>query len=162
MARPSKYNWEVIKSAYEKGFSKEEIVKKFKIPIAILTNRINKDKWVVKCDVTSDINEFNANVNKIAQNYSEHKEIEDLFVDRINTQALDNELIANNRKLAKMLQGVIVTERSKINLGNIKSVSSTLKDIESIANPQASRPQLEVNNANLNTQPTQINIIKDV
>ena len=58
-----------------------------------------------------------------------HDEINDIIVNKINTQILDNELISNNRKLAKMLQGVIVNERQKINIGNIKQVSSTLKDI---------------------------------
>ena len=47
-----------------------------------------------------------------------------------------------------MLQGVIVNERQKINIGNIKQVSSTLKDIETIANPQASRIDTIINNTN--------------
>ncbi len=64
---------------------------------------------------------------------------------KINTMEQDNELISNNRKLAKMLQGVIVSSRNEINLNNIKNVSGVLKDIESIANPTV---KTEINNTN--------------
>lgn len=44
MARTSKYNWDSISGdVYEKGFNKDEIVKKFKVSKAILTNKINSE-----------------------------------------------------------------------------------------------------------------------
>lgn len=147
MARPSKYNWEAIKDGYEKGLSPDELSKKFKATTKHINDKARLDKWQVNSDINNDINEFIATSQKLANN-STHDEINDIIVNKINTQILDNELISNNRKLAKMLQGVIVNERQKINIGNIKQVSSTLKDIETIANPQANRVDTIINNTN--------------
>ena len=147
MARPSKYNWDAIKDGYEKGLSPDELSKKFKATTKHINDKARLDKWQVNSDINNDINEFIATSQKLANN-SIHDEINDIIVNKINTQILDNELISNNRKLAKMLQGVIVNERQKINIGNIKQVSSTLKDIETIANPQASRIDTIINNTN--------------
>lgn len=147
MARPSKYNWEAIKDGYEKGLSPDELSKKFKATTKHINDKARLDKWQVNSDINNDINEFIATSQKLANN-SIHDEINDIIVNKINTQILDNELISNNRKLAKMLQGVIVNERQKINIGNIKQVSSTLKDIETIANPQANRIDTIINNTN--------------
>ena len=142
MARPSKYNWEAIQVAFEGGFTKDEICSKFKVAKATLTNKINKDLWIVKSDVTADIEGIGAKLNAVAQNYTKHPEIEDMFIARINTIEEDNEIMSNNRKIAKMLQSVIVKQRNDIDLTNIKAVSGTLKDIESIANPQASKVEI--------------------
>lgn len=147
MARPSKYNWDAIKEGYEKGLSPDELSKKFKATTKHINDKARLDKWQVNSDINNDINEFIATSQKLTNN-SIHDEINDIIVNKINTQILDNELISNNRKLAKMLQGVIVNERQKINIGNIKQVSSTLKDIETIANPQASRIDTIINNTN--------------
>lgn len=147
MARPSKYNWDAIKEGYEKGLSPDELSKKFKATTKHINDKARLDKWQVNSDINNDINEFIATSQKLANN-SMHDEINDIIVNKINTQILDNELISNNRKLAKMLQGVIVNERQKINIGNIKQVSSTLKDIETIANPQANRVDTIINNTN--------------
>lgn len=152
MARPSKYNWDAIKDGYEKGLSSDELSKKFKATTKHINDKARLDKWQVNSDINNDINEFIATSQKLANN-SMHDEINDIIVNKINTQILDNELISNNRKLAKMLQGVIVNERQKINIGNIKQVSSTLKDIETIANPQANRIDTIINNTNA----TQVN-----
>lgn len=147
MARPSKYNWESIQEAYEGGIDKDEIANKFKIPKKLLGNRIAEKQWEVKGHLRADIDEFSATWHKTAQNLEKLSiPVQEIMIDKINTQLLDNELIENNRKLAKMLQGVIVTNRGGISLQNIKSVSGVLRDIESIANPQASK--IEINNSN--------------
>jgi len=143
--RPSKYNWESIKVAYESGFEKDEIVKKFKVSKAILTNKINKERWAIKCDVTADINELNATSHKITQNYTKDEKVAEMFIDRVNTIADDNELMQGTRKISKLLLSVIAQNKNEINLKNIKTVSSTLKDIENIANP---RPDTVINNTN--------------
>ena len=148
MARPSKYNWEAIKEGFEKGLSAEDLSKKFKATIKHINDKARMDKWQVNSYINNDISEFIATSQKLANN-SNHDEINDIIVDKINTQILDNELISNNRKLAKMIQGVIIKERQKINIGNIKQVSSTLKDIESIANPS---PNTLIQNNNANVQ----------
>lgn len=74
---------------------------------------------------------------------------------KLDTMEQDNELMGNNRKIAKMLQGIIVSNRNAINLQNIKNVSGVIKDIESIANP---RPESQVNIQNTNAVQNNIEI----
>jgi len=147
MARPSKYNWEAIKEAFEHGFDRDEICAKYKITPKILSNRINQEKWVVKGTTKADIIGLSEQVHKTAQNITKlHPENQDLASEVFSTRSEDEELMTNNRKISKLLQSVIIQNRNDINLKNIKSVSSTLKDIESIANP---RPEVAIQN---NTQ----------
>jgi hypothetical protein len=83
----------------------------------------------------------------MAQNIEKlHPINQELMIKNLDTLEQDNELIGNNRKIAKMLQGVIVANRQDINLRNIRNVSGVMKDIESIANPQANRQDITVNN----------------
>ena len=135
LARPEKYNWTVIKEAFESGFSRDEIMAKFVISKKLLTDKINAQKWVVKSDVNTVVNELKAQSLLIADNYSKHPEIEELFIAKLNTQKEDNELIGNNRKIAKLLQSVIVQQKNSINLTNIRNVSGVIRDIETMANP---------------------------
>lgn len=143
MARPSKYNWNDIKLAYEGGLDKTDICKKFFITKKLLSNKINKELWEVKGDINAQISEFKEVVKGISLN---PESIQEMIIEKINTQVEDNELISNNRKLAKLLQSVIVSNKSHINLNNIKSVAGTLKDIESIANPNINQTAVQVNN----------------
>lgn len=159
MARPSKYNWEDIKLAYEGGLDKPDIEKKYGVTNKTLTNKINKELWEVKGTIKAQINEFEEAVRGIAQN---PESIQELIIEKINTQSLDNELINNNRKLAKLLQSVIVSNKTNINLNNIKSVAGTLKDIENIANPTANRTDIQINNTNAQQNNTQIKTIDDI
>jgi len=136
MARPSKYNWEAIKEAYEGGFEKEDIVKKHKVPRKLLSNKIRDDQWTVKGHISDEISEFYANTHKTTQNISKlHPENQEMVINKINTMQQDNELMEGTRKISKLLLSVIAQNRNEITLKNIKQVSSTLKDIESIANP---------------------------
>lgn len=138
MARPSKYNWTSIQEAYEKGFDKDEICKKFNIPKSHLTNKINSEKWVVLCDVNAHVDELNATSHKIAQNYTQNPDIAEMFEEKISTMIEDNELIGNNRKLLKAFQGLIgqgVRGGIYKTASDIKSGVSSIKDIEAIANP---------------------------
>lgn len=147
MARPSKYDWEGIKEAYEGGLDKADICKRYQLPSKLLGNKILTDKWVIKGNLKADVDEFYAQTHKMAQNIAElHPINQELMIKKLDTLEQDNELIGNNRKIAKMLQGVIVANRQDINLGNIRNVSGVIKDIESIANPQSSK--VEINNAN--------------
>ena len=163
MARPSKYNWEAIKEAYEGGIDKADIIKKYKIDHKQLSNKVSLENWVVKGHLKAEIEGFYENVHKTAQNLDNlHPDNQDILIEKLNTLEQDNELIGNNRKIAKMLQGVIVSNRNAINLQNIKNVSGVLKDIESMANPSPNT-LIQNNNANVqeNNMPMQINIIRD-
>ena len=64
---------------------------------------------------------------------------------RIKTDIIDGELIEGNRLIAKKLQEIFLENPSNINLKNVKTISSTIKDIESIANP---KPETYINNSN--------------
>ena len=137
MARPSKYNWEAIKEAYEMGFDRDEICKKHRITPKQLSNKISEQNWAVKGTIKSDLKGLSEEVLKHSDNITKlHPANQDLALDVFNTTTQDQELMTNNRKIAKLLQSVIVSSRNEINLKNIKTVSSTLKDIESIANPK--------------------------
>jgi len=157
MARPSKYDWNSIREAYEKGFSKDDIVRKFKIQKSILTNKINKEKWVVLCDVNSDIHELNAKSHQIAQNYTQNEKVSEMFIEKINTIIDDNELVSNNRKLLKAFQGIIgkgIREDKFSTPAEIKAGVSAIRDIESVASPIKS--DIRVQNNIQNNQITEV------
>ena len=161
MARPSKYDWEAIREAYEGGFDRDEICRKYRITPKILSNKINGEKWEIKGNIKADIEGFNEQVHKTSQNLQNlHQTNQELFIEKVNTQQEDNELMQGTRKISKLLLSIIAQNRNEINLKNIKTVSSTLRDIESIANP---KPEAVINNANMqqNNTPTQINIMRD-
>jgi len=154
MARPQKYNWESIREAYEKGFTKDEIVKKFRVPKNILTNKINLEKWCVLCSVDDDIEGISAKLREVTHKYSQNKFIEEMLEERINTVALDNELIGSNRGLLKSFQKLIgdgIKDGIYDNPQNIKAGVSAIKDIEAVANPSTQKTEVNVN------QTTQVN-----
>jgi hypothetical protein len=136
MARPVKYNWEGIKEAYCGGLDRTDILRKFRVDTKTLSNKINTEKWVITGEIKAELDGFYEHSHKTAQNIEKLlPEVQELVVMKINTMEQDNELISNNRKIAKMLQGIIVSNRNEINLNNIRNVSGVMKDIEQIANP---------------------------
>ena len=66
MARPSKYNWEAIKEAYEGGIDKQDIVKKYKIDNKQLLNKIYNENWNIE-KAKKDTDEIISIVNEIIQ-----------------------------------------------------------------------------------------------
>ena len=146
MARPSKYNWDAIKEAYEGGLDKQDIIKKYKLDNKQLSNKINNENWIVKGHLKAEVDGFYETIHKTAQNIEKlHPQNQEILIERLNTLEQDNELIGNNRKIAKMLQGIIVNNRTSINLQNIKSVSGVIRDIEAIANPQSNKQEVNIN-----------------
>jgi len=158
VARPSKYDWEGIREAYEGGLDKADICKRYQLPSKLLGNKVLTDKWVIKGNLKADVEGFYAETHKMAQNIEKlHPINQELMIKKLDTLEQDNELIGNNRKIAKMLQGVIVANRQDINLGNIRNVSGVMKDIESIANPQANKIEVNTQNNQLtNVEPPKI------
>ena len=147
MARPSKYNWEAIREAYENGFDRTEIIKKFKIDSKLLSNRLNQEKWEVKGNLKAELHGLSENINSASLNITKLKnsDVQDLAVEVFSTMTEDRELMTNNRKIAKLLQSIIVANRQNINLQNINNVANTIKSIENIANP---KPETVINNTN--------------
>ena len=146
MARPSKYNWEAIQEAFENGFDRDEICKKYNLSAKQLSNKINQLKWVVKGTAKSDILGLSEQVHKTAQNITKlHPENQELASEIFTTQSEDEALMTNNRKIGKLLQSVIIQNRNDINLKNIKNVSGVLRDIEAIANPVKPQTAIQIN-----------------
>jgi hypothetical protein len=162
MPRPSKYNWEAIKEAYEGGLDVKDISNKFNLEVKKINERAKLKKWIVKDLINNDINEFKTTIKKTVENGIKHQDVEEMFYDKINTIIEDNEIIGNNRKLAKAFQGLILSGvRSKTmfkTAQDIKSGVSSLKDIESMSNPSVSN-KVEFNNANMQQNNTQIEIV---
>ncbi|MEA2037250.1 MAG: hypothetical protein U9O94_07085 [Nanoarchaeota archaeon] len=158
----ARYDWEAIEIAYKKGIDIDVISKKYGVVRKTLQNKIYSKKWEVNTaelgNINHDIEALGHSLGKLNGHTQNDPILESIVVERISTIEEDNGLILNNRKLSKMLQGVIVAERKNIDLSNIKAVSGTLKDIESIANPQASR--LEISNNNVQQSTTEIEVTK--
>ena len=72
------------------------------------------------------------------------------FVMRVETILEDNKLIQNNRKLLVAVQSIIGRElrSNKINASNVKSITGAILDIEKVANPQASKQEINIQNTN--------------
>ena len=149
MARPSKYNWEAIKEAYEGGIDKDSIVKKFKVQKKLLNNKISENKWQVKGHIDSDIKGFSDSLGALAQNGTKHPEIADIIADKINTQLEDNKIIKGNRKLFSAFQGIIgqgIRQGLYKTASDISQGVNAVSRIESSVNPQSNRT--EINNTN--------------
>ena len=152
MARPSKYNWEAIQKSYEDGFDINKLCDMYSIEKKTIQNRISSEKWEVTGNINTDINEFKDSLGKIAGYVSQNDEIKNNeIVLRVNTILEDNELITNNRKILKAFQGKIIAglkNGAYEKPNEIKAGTSALKDIEAIANPQANKQEINIQNTN--------------
>ena len=150
MARPTKYNWEAIKEAYIQGADIEDICRKYKIAKKTLQNKIYELRWEVKGNIDADINEFKAVLGKVTEKAQNNPETTDIYLEKIVTVLEDNKLIQNNRKLLSAVQGIIGQElrNNKINASNVKSITGAILDIEKVANPQASKQEINIQNSN--------------
>ena len=159
MARPSKYDWETIEPMLRAGRTPKYINEKFGVPFNAISNFVKKNNIRVNevvNEVTNSIdrgvesikNGINEVVNEVNEPDEVKKEMLDIVNEKIDTLIVDNKIIDRNRQIATYLQGVIIKEKNNINLKNIKNVSGVLKDIESIANPQASKADINIQNTN--------------
>ena len=150
--RPSKYNWEAIKKSYEDGFTVDKLCDMYNIEKKTIQNRISREKWEVTGNINSDINEFKDSLGKITEYVSQNDEIKNNeIILRVNTILEDNELMINNRKILKAFQGKIIAglkNGAYEKPNDIKAGTSALKDIEAIANPQASKQEINIQNSN--------------
>ncbi|MEA3330625.1 MAG: hypothetical protein U9Q29_02905 [Campylobacterota bacterium] len=159
MARPSKYDWDSVKKAYEDGISQEVISKKYGVAKKTLANKVSSGKWEVMGGLNTHIDEFRDSLDNISRNTQNDPIKQEIAIDKIGTILEDNDLISNDRKLLKAFQGLIgrgikdgIYETSQ----DIKAGVSSVKDIESIANPQASKTEIRVNTQINNDAPKTI------
>ena len=150
MARPIKYDWTSIEKAYIQGADIEDICKKYKIAKKTLQNKIYEFKWEIKGNINADVNEFKAVLGKVTETAINNPETTDIYIQKIVTVLEDNKLIQNNRKLMSAVQGIIGQEirLNKINASNVKSITGAILDIEKVANPQANKQEINIQNTN--------------
>ena len=147
MARPLKYNWGAIEKAYIQGAEVKDICKQYNITKKTLQNKIYEKKWEMTGNINSDVNEFKAVLGKVTEAALNNPETTDIYIEKITTVLEDNKLIRNNRKLASAVHAILGQEikNKKVNVNNVRNVTGALKDIESMANPQSNRTEVNVN-----------------
>lgn len=153
MAKPiSKNTWEEIRADFESGMSQADIRKKYNIGAGTLGNKIKRDGWRLSHEQTAIVSEFKDASVKMSESFHNANEMQRKeLTERVQTILEDNELIQNNRKLLKAFQGKIMNglrSNAYEKPQDIKAGVSSLKDIEAIANPQASKQEINVNNTN--------------
>ena len=148
--RPTKYDWTSIEKAYIQGAEVDDICKKYKIAKKTLQNKISEMKWEVTGTLNSDINEFKEVLGRVTQNAQNNPETKEIYIEKIVTILEDNKLIQNNRKLLGAVQSIIGQEikANKINASNVKSITGAILDIEKVANPQANKQEINIQNTN--------------
>lgn len=176
--RPSKYDWEEIRNAYECGKTVDELVNKYGVTKKTLQNRISKELWEVVGNIKADIQGVSDSLGKItgtiSQNPSKAHIIAESVMEDINTLAekidakkLVNgltmmnltrtmEYLQNNTKLEKISVGQGMQQFEPVGLA-----SSDFKDCQDVidkasitlgVNPRHATSQ--VNIANQNQQQT--------
>jgi len=149
MARISSHIWAEIKKDFEKGMSQANIRKKYDVGAGTLGNKIKRDGWRLSQEQTAILSEFEEVSVKISESFHNANDIQKKEMsERTLTILEDNELMANNRKLAKAFQGLIgqgIRGNVYKTASDIKAGVSSIKDIENIANP---KDAVVVNNTN--------------
>lgn len=151
MAKPlPSHIWHDIRTDFERGMSQADIRKKYDVGAGTLGNKIKREGWRLSHEQTSVITEFKEASVKISESFHTANETQKKeIIERVQTILEDNEIIHNNRKLAKAFQSLI---GNGINSGlyetpqDIKTGTAAIKDLEAISNPQASK--IEINNTN--------------
>jgi DNA-binding XRE family transcriptional regulator len=135
-------------------YSKSELARKYKVSEKTIRNIINgqppKYKELVEVNTAIEM------LKKSEISPSERQAIDIEVKKKVDTTQIDNELIENNRKIAKLLQKKIVENKDEITLNNIRQVAGTIKDIENIANPKSN--DVKVENNIQNNQITKIEV----
>ena len=157
----AKYDWGAIEIAYKKGIDIDLISKKYGVVRKTLQNRIYSKKWEVNTpdmgNINHDIEALGHSLGKLNGHTQNDPILESIVIAKIETQSEDNGLITNNRKLLRGFQGLMgkgMKDGIYDTAQDIKAGVSSLKDIESIANPQSNQ-KIEVN-------ATQNNVVMEI
>ena len=162
MAKPkSKREWEEIRADFEKGMSQADLRKKYDLSPSTLGTKIKRDGWRLSQEQHAILSEFKEASAKVSESFENATQMQkEEFVMRVETILEDNKLIQNNRKLLVAVQSIIGQElrSNKINASNVKSITGAILDIEKVANPQASKQEINIQNTNAlqNNIPIQI------
>ena len=163
MARPSKYNWDEIRHAYESGVDVNKLCLKYGVVKKTLENRIHSNKWEVMGEINSAINEVSESfgrVSGIKEKYPEKAHIIDEQIEEKtkHLQFINNLTLKNLSVMAKKINEDLSIQDHKFVAETVDKAAITLK----VADRHA--PKTEINNTNANqvNAPTQINIIRDI
>lgn len=156
----SKREWEEIRADFERGMSQAEIRKKYNLSPSTLGSKIKRDGWRLSHKQISALSDFKEASAKISESFTSATEMQKKeLIERVETILEDNELIQNNRKILKAFQAKIIAglkagayDRPQ----DIKAGTSAIKDIETIANPQASKQDINIQNTNAQQTITKI------
>lgn len=158
----SKREWEDIRADFEKGMSQADLRKKYDLSPSTLGSKIAREGWRLSQEQHTILSEFKEASAKISESYENATQMQkEEFVMRVETILEDNKLIQNNRKLLVAVQSIIGKElrSNKINASNVKSITGAILDIEKVANPQASKQEINIQNSN--NQQTNIKSLDD-
>ena len=148
----SSATWRAAQEDFESGMIQADICRKHDIKSGALGNKIKRAGWRLTQDQRTILSEFKDASVKVSETFTTASEIQkEEIVIEFTTILEDNELITNNRKLAKMAQGILVKHKDDFNHTNVRNLTGAIKDIENVANPQASQ-KVEVNTQQNNTQ----------
>lgn len=158
MARPTKYDWDSIDYTYINGIDIDTICDKYKVDKKTLQNRISAKKLeVVTGNINSHISDLKGVLGNITGISSNDPIINGILTDKISTVIKDNHIISNNRDLSLAFQSLIsdgLRDGIYQTPQDINAGVNSLKGIESIANPQTSKT--EINNTNATQNNTEI------
>lgn len=155
----SKYRWEDIQADWEVGRSYKYLTAKYKIPLNTVKTRIFKYKWkrdVTVIEATKELEATTVVLQTVAQDGSNpaKRDAVQLLVTEVVSRA---ELIASNQVLVRQAQMVLAQGfvDEKVTLDNLKDVTHTIKNMDSVVNPNAKLGTLPNN-----LPPTVINMTK--
>lgn len=184
MARPSKYDWEEIRNAYECGKEVDELVSKYGVTKKTLQNKISQQLWEVTGSIKADISAVEDSLGKITGTISHNPEkahiiAEDVInsinelADKIDARKLINgasmmnltrvvEHLQNNTKLEKINVGDGVQNFEPVGLGSAdyKNIQDTIdKAGQTLGVIERAGKSVEVNNTNAVQNNKQIEIV---
>ena len=125
--------------------------KKYDLSPSTLGSKIAREGWRLSQEQHAILSEFKEASAKVSESYKNATQMQkEEFAIRAETILEDNKLIQNNRKLLDAVQSIIGQElrSNKINASNVKSITGAILDIEKVANPQASKQEINIQNTN--------------
>ena len=131
MARPAKYNWELIDRDYIAGVSKAEIRRKYGIPRNTLDNRIREENLQINnhaVEAMSHLGAVSGHLGAIAQ---KHPEILENVANRISTESefnllLDDVVVTALKVNREILKAGKVTTQTSNNIGDVIELERSL------------------------------------
>ena len=146
MARPSKYDWNEIKHAYECGKTVDELVVKYGVTKKTLQNKISNELWEVMGNIKADIQGVSDSLGKITGTLSQNPEkahiiAEDVLVDINNLAAkLDAKQLINGATMMNISRAIECLQSNvryeKLNVGdgiqNLEPIPLNSSDFKNI------------------------------